>query len=362
MRVVIAPDSFKGSISNFECASAIAEGWLSVRPADQVLLKPMADGGEGTLDTIAASNPAALRINLKEASTSEWLLLVDGTAVVELANICGITLLPELDPMGSNTFALGVALKEVARDSRVKRAIVAVGGSASTDGGVGALIALGANILNMYGELVPLGGKGLNQISRIDVSDVIKPPIGGVTCLVDVKNTLLGTDGCARIFSPQKGASPTQVQELEAGLVNLLQRSEAKDFPGAGAAGGTPFGLSMGWSISLKSGAQIISELIGLPEVIREADLVITGEGRLDSQSFNGKVVSEVKKIASKFETPIFYCVGSHAVSELSEGIANRVISLVDIAPSLEDAISDPGIWLREAGGIIARKYPKWLG
>lgn len=356
MRVVIAPDSFKGSISNFDCAKALADGWLTVRPSDQVLLKPMADGGEGTLETVGANNPSAIRMNLRGTSASDWLLLEDGTAVVELAKTCGITLLSELDPMGSNTFALGSLLHEAAQYSGVKRIVVAVGGSASTDGGVGALVALGARILNSKGAPVSLGGLGLREISTIDISKIVKPPVGGVTCLVDVENTLLGPQGSARIFSPQKGATSAQVLELEKGLENLMEKSGADDFPGAGAAGGTPFGISLGWKISLESGARTIAKLMGLPEAIGAADLVITGEGRLDAQSFNGKVVGEVRNLASKFSTPIFYCVGSNNFPELDGIDPNNIISLVDIAPSLQEAISEPTRWLRTAGAYLAGK------
>ena len=349
MKVVIAPDSFKGSINNFDCAAALAEGWLSIRPLDKVILKPMADGGEGTLETIAASNPGALRMKLRGGARSYWLLLKDGTAIVELANICGITLLTKLDPMNAHTFALGEALKEVTEDSRVKRMIIAVGGSASTDGGVGALIALGAQFLNKYGQPICLGGVGLAQIATIDFSKMVSPPKEGVVCLVDVKNLLLGPSGAAEVFSPQKGASPTQVLDLEAGLAHLRELSGVSDFEGAGAAGGTPFGLILGWSTAISSGSESISSLIGLPEAIRAADLVITGEGRLDSQSFNGKVVGEIARLASDPYTKIAYCVGSNDLF----GLAN-VIALVDLAPTVNDAIKDPQKWLVAAAANLA--------
>lgn len=357
MKVLIAPDSFKGSISNFDCAQAISEGWLTVRPTDQVEMKAMADGGEGTLETIAANNPSAIRIMHDEGASAEWLLLEDGTAIVELANICGITLFSELDPMGAHTLELGRVLKIAVQDPRVQRMVVAVGGSASTDGGVGALIALGAKISNKEGNSVPLGGLGLQEISTIDISQIVKPPVGGVTCLADVNNPLLGPQGSAQVFSPQKGATPTQVQELEKGLHNLLEKSLVNDFPGAGAAGGTPFGLSLGWKITLESGAHKIAQLTNLHKAISEADLVITGEGQLDSQSFQGKIVGEVQKLASNLNTPIFYCVGSNNLAAENGVDARSVIALVDIAPSLRDAMSDPMRWLHEAGAKMAQRY-----
>eukprot|EP01037_Dinobryon_pediforme_P001137 gene1137-1152_t len=260
MKVVIAPDSFKGSISNFAAAKAIAKGWLSLRPDDQVFLTPMADGGEGTLETIAASQPDAIRISLAMPHSPIWLLLLDGTAVVELASICGITLLPELNPMHASTYDLGIALHEIARDPRVERIVITVGGSASTDGGAGALVGLGARLLNEDSRPIALGGSGLLELATIDLSHVVAPPRGGVTCL--------------------KGANPTQVAELE--------------------AGGTPYGLSVAWDISLSSGALAVAKMIGLENVVAACDLVITGEGRLDSQSNSGKVVGTVEEIASR--------------------------------------------------------------
>ena len=350
MKVVIAPDSFKGSLNNFDCARALAEGWSSIRPLDEVILKPMADGGEGTLETIAASNPGALRMQLRGGPRSYWLLLKDGTAIVELANICGITLLTKLDPMGAHTFALGEALKQAAEDSRVKRIIVAVGGSASTDGGVGALMALGAQFLNKQGEAISLGGTGLAEIASIDFSSIVKPPIAGVVCLVDVKNLMLGPLGAAQVFSRQKGATPLQVLELESGLEHWREISATPDFEGAGAAGGTPFGLSLGWPIMVGFGAESIASLIGLREAMQGAELVITGEGRLDSQSFNGKVVGEIVRLAADSNTKIAYCVGSSDLSELS-----NVIALIDLAPSIKDAVEEPKKWLTAAAALCAR-------
>src|ERR1035437_4283026 len=211
MKVVIAPDSFKGTIANFEAARAIAECWLIVRPMDEVILLPMADGGEGTLETIAASQLDAVSVSLTVGNQISWLLLRDGTAIVELARICGITRLKDLDPMRSHTYLFGEALKSAALDSRVKRIVATVGGSASTDGGVGALVALGARFLNDKGELIQFGGIGLQDIASIDLAGMTSLPVGGVACLIDVINPLLGTTGSARIFSSQKGATADQI-------------------------------------------------------------------------------------------------------------------------------------------------------
>ncbi len=349
MKVVIAPDSFKGSISNFDAAQAIAEGWLSIRSGDEVVLAPMADGGEGTLETIAASQPDAVRVATSLSHGPIWLLLADGTAVVELASICGITLFKELKPMHSSTYYLGVALKEIAQDPRVERVVITVGGSASTDGGAGLLVGLGALLLDKDKRPIPLGGGGLLELETIELSTLVAAPRGGVTCLVDVTNSLLGSEGSAAVFGPQKGASPSHVVELEQGLRNLQRVANLPDFPGAGAAGGTPYGLSVAWDITLSSGALAVATMIGLGDAIANCNLVITGEGRLDSQSNSGKVVGTVAEIAQHHQKPIKYCVGS---SESSLGECG--VALVDLAPSLDEAMQNTYRWLVEAGKSLA--------
>lgn len=344
MKVLIAPDSFKGTISNVDSAAAIAKGWRSVRPDDELHLLPMADGGEGTLETIAQSS---------EGSTLQgsWLLLPDGAAVVELAAICGLTQESRLDPMGASTYKLGVVLGEVLRDPRVMRIFIAVGGSGSTDGGVGALLALGARFSEKGEDSIPLGGAGLSAITKIDLSQVSSPPKDGVLCLTDVKNKLLGELGSARVFAPQKGANADQVEQLEAGLAHLQQISGRDDFPGAGAAGGTPFGLSLAWNIEIASGAEVVATIIGLEAAISRCDLVITGEGRLDSQSFYGKVLGTVTDLAARYEKRTLYCVGGSEKSLGEIGVA-----LEDLAPTLDEAMTHPTEWLVEAGAELARR------
>lgn len=351
MKVLIAPDSFKGSLGNIECAQAIAEGWLTARPDDHLTLLPMADGGEGTLETIARHHIDAIRVPIHLSRESSWLLLQDGTAVVELAEICGITHLAELDPMNANTFELGIILKVVAQDPRVTRLMLTVGGSASTDGGVGALIAMGAHFKDVSGKPIALGGIGLAAIKTIDLGEVSPAPKGGVICLVDVTSPLLGEEGSARVFAPQKGANETQVRLLEIGLSRLQEVSGHEDFPGAGAAGGTPFGLSLAWDIKLESGALAIASTIGLHDAIADADLIITGEGRLDEQSHFGKVVGVVTSVAKQFSKRILYCVGGSATPLNDKGVA-----LLDFAPSFEAAMDHPKEWLMKAGAELARR------
>jgi len=351
MKVLIAPDSFKGTISNAGVAQSIAEGWLTVRPHDEVTLLPMADGGEGTLETISFNTPSSLRIESKLGDGRFWLLMKDGTAVVELANICGITRTSPLDPLGASTYELGVVLKEALNESRVKKLIIAVGGSASTDGGVGALMAFGAKFKDNSGESISLGGVGLEALAAIDLREVPPAPIGGVLCLTDVTNPLLGEWGSARVFAPQKGAGADQVATLERGLRQLKEISGVQDFAGAGAAGGTPFGLSLAWKVEIESGALLVGAMIGLDEAIRESDLVITGEGRLDTQSYRGKVVGVITALAAQSNKRTLYCVGSS-----EEPLEENGIALVDIAPSVEEAMRSPEEWLIKVGAKLAER------
>ncbi len=351
MKVLIAPDSFKGSIGNREAAEAIAAGWLSERANDEVVLLPMADGGEGTQETIASSLPNAERVQSALGEGALWLLLADGSAIVELANLCGISDESRSAPLQASTFPLGQVIGEALSDPRVKRLVIAVGGSGSTDGGVGALIALGAKFTSASGAPISLGGGGLEEIAHIDLSEVPSPPNGGVICLTDVSNPLLGSQGSARIFGPQKGAGSEQVELLEAGLQHLKSLSQADDFAGAGAAGGTPFGLSLAWKIEIESGALAIAEIIGLESAIAKADLVITGEGHLDQQSFFGKVVGTVSNLTAKADKRILYCVGGS-----QELLGEQGVALTDLAPTQQEAMEQPARWLFAAGAELARR------
>ncbi|MCU1412946.1 MAG: hypothetical protein JWN80_286, partial [Microbacteriaceae bacterium] len=259
--IVVAPDSFKGSATAGEVARAIESGWRSVRPGDHVILRPMADGGEGTLDAFELAFPDARRMPVGNAY---YLQLPDGTAVVELANTSGLTLQKELDPMGATTRGFGVAIA-AALDRGADRLILGIGGSASTDGGMGALGAIG---------------------------DRAVPPRGAIV-LTDVTNPLFGPNGAAAIFGPQKGATPEQVDLLDRRLRELVRHDIDPLTPGAGAAGGTGYGM-LAWGAKLEPGSRAVAELIDLPHALVGADLLITGEGRFDSQSLGGKVISHL--------------------------------------------------------------------
>jgi glycerate kinase len=360
MKIIIAPDSFKGSLSNFEAADAIGRGWSAVRPDDEISLAPLADGGEGTLETITAQVPGSVMVheevtfykNLKRRAY--WSLLPDGTAIVELAIACGITHMPGLDAMNSHTYALGELLKSAIKHPRVRKIITCLGGSASTDAGVGALIALGFNFYQADGSLVPLGGRHLKEITSFDQDNSFQLPVGGITCLVDVTNTLYGESGAAVIFGPQKGATPSDIVDLDSGLENLLAISGGKDFDGAGAAGGCAFGLKTFLNANIALGSISISELIGLEAAIASCDYVVSGEGRFDKQSLEGKVVGNLVTIARKNHKEVLLCVGSSSVDFKDYGLSG--VQLLDLAESHADAMANASTLLEKAGGLLAQQ------
>lgn len=325
-RIVIAPDSFKGSLDAESVASAIAEGWRRVRPDDEIVELPQADGGEGTLAAMERAVPGSARRSAGPVTgphggpvPGEWLQLPDGTAVVELAQMSGIALMPELDPLGATTRGLGEVIA-AAIDAGAERLVIALGGSASTDAGVPALEAIGDR----------------------------RPPAGGAMLLTDVTAPLLGPGGATAIFGPQKGATTPELRAtLEARLAEAAQRLGGDpDEPGAGAAGGTGYGLAT-WGARIVPGATEVSELSGLTAAAATADLVVTGEGRFDEQSLIGKVVG----CALELGRPTALVAGSVA----AEFPGAAAIGIANLAGSVDAAIAEPARWLREAGAALAR-------
>ncbi|MCK9893219.1 glycerate kinase [Frankia sp. AgB32] len=357
-RVVIAPDSFKGSASATEAAAALAAGWRSRRPGDEIVELPVADGGEGTLDVFAATVPGAVhqvvRVTGPDGRRHDgaWLALPDGVAVVELARVSGLPLMGGPDPLGAQTIGVGQALA-AALASGAREILVALGGSASTDGGSGALAALGARFLDANGVALPTGGGALVELATVDVSRLPPRPPGGVRCLVDVAAPLLGATGAAAVFGPQKGAGPEEVARLDAGLrrlADLLGGDPAA--PGAGAAGGTAYGLAAAWGAELVSGLRTITEVAGLPAALAEADWLITGEGRFDRTSLDGKVVGGLLALARDAAVPVLIVAGQ---LDAPRPAGVRVdVALARLAGGADAAMADPLHWLRMAGADLA--------
>ena len=361
MKVVIAPDSFKGSLGALEVARAIAVGWESVRPGDSLTLIPQADGGEGTLDAVEASVPGAVRRDAGPVTGPDgrstpgvWLTLPDGTAVVELAQMCGIPLMGRLDPLGASTVGLGEVIRS-ALASGASRLVIGLGGSASTDGASGALAALG---LRADASLIA-GGGTLGAIGLLDRSQLISPPPGGVTLLTDVSAPLLGPTGAAAVFGPQKGASSAEVAVLDSALAHFARLLGANpDLPGTGAAGGAAYGFSAAWGARIEPGADYLCALTGVPLAIAGADLLITGEGQFDATSGTGKLVGTLIGLAGEHKIRVAVIAGQLAVPPLgSDGRplwTSELAELAELAGSAEDAMTDPCRWLHAAGAAAA--------
>ena len=357
-KILIAPDSFKGSASSAQVASALADGWKISRPEDEIVIAPFADGGEGTLDCIESVTPGSVRIPITvQGATgiehhSTWLLVGADTAVIEMATLCGITTVDQLDALGAHSFGLGQAIKAALEDDRVNEVLVAVGGSASTDAGMGALTALGLKGLDSSGNEVALGGGNLHLLARIENPINIRKPSRGIKVLVDVQSPLTGLNGAAHVFGPQKGADTKQVEELDKGLAHFLKVLKVEDRAGFGAAGGVSCGLAVVLGASIVSGVATIAEVIGLQEKIQGSDCVITGEGSFDDQSYRGKVVGHVLEIAKEIERPVMIACGVNK-NEASP----LILSLIELAPSVQSAIADSQRWLIECGKGLASRF-----
>ena len=357
-KILIAPDSFKGSATSAEVAKALADGWQEARPEDEIVIAPFADGGEGTLDCIenVAGKSQRIPITVLGATgiehESSWLLVDSETAVIEMATLCGITTVDKLDPLRAHSFGLGQAIKAALEDDRVDEILIAVGGSASTDAGLGALSALGFKGLDSSGNELALGGVNLHLLARIENALSIRKPNRGIKVLADVQSPLTGPNGAAHVFGPQKGADVKQVEELDAGLVHFLKILGVPDQAGYGAAGGVSCGLAVLLGATIVSGVETISELIGLEEKIKDVDCIITGEGSFDEQSYRGKAVGYLLEMAKKQNRSVMIACGVNKNEE-----SPTIISLVELAPTVESAIANSQQWLLESGKVLASRF-----
>jgi len=376
LRVVIAPDSFKGSVDAATAAEAIGSGWRAVRPLDPVALLPQADGGEGTLDAIAASVAGSRLHDVGPVTGPDgrpieghWLELPDDTAVVELALSSGLPLMARPDPLGATTRGLGEVIA-AALDAGAAALVIGLGGSASTDGGAGALRALGLELFDADGFPLADGGGALARLVRIDASRLRPPPPGGVRLLSDVTAPLLGPTGAAAVFGPQKGATAAQVIELDAALAHFSAMLGAahtlhlKDSPshsergedatvarGAGAAGGTGYGFLAAWGAAIEAGSTAIAELTGFAAAAASADVIITGEGRFDATSSTGKVVGHALELADTGDARVAVVAGSLTAAAVTpNGRTAWIADLTELAGSREAALDDPTRWLYAAG------------
>ncbi|AWX14101.1 glycerate kinase [Mergibacter septicus] len=326
MKIVIAPDSFKESLTSLEVAQAIEQGILRVLPNAEIIKVPMADGGEGTLQTLIdtfsgtiitqqVTAPLGNKIN---ANFGVYQDQKQRCAVIEMAAASGLPLVPieQRNPLITTTYGTGELIK-AALDQKVRKIILGIGGSATNDAGVGMLQALGAKFRDKKGKEIGFGGLALAEIAQIDLNHLdprLKQVQFEIAC--DVKNPLCGKNGASAIFAPQKGATPEQVLLLDNALAHfayLIQQQYNKNIltvAGSGAAGGLGGGLLLLPNVSLKSGFKIISQAVKLKEKLQGANLVITGEGRMDSQSIQGKTPIGVAKLAQQQHITVIALVG----------------------------------------------------
>ena len=338
MRIIVAPDSFKGSLSAIDVAKAMARGIHAVFPEADILETPIADGGEGTVEALVAATHGHVRNTVVRGPLGDpvravWGVLGDGqTAVLEMAAASGLTLVPEgrRDPRLTSTFGTGELLK-AALDNGLRRIILGIGGSATNDGGSGLARALGARFLDADGQDLPEGGAALARLSRIDLAG-LDPRLAEAEILVacDVDNPLCGPLGASAVFGPQKGATPEMVATLDAALgvyavvATAITGRQAAEVAGAGAAGGLGAGLLFFTPARLRPGVEIVLEALGFEELACGADLVFTGEGRTDAQTAMGKAPVGVAAAAKRHGVPVICLsggLGPGAETVLAHGI-----------------------------------------
>lgn len=315
MKVVVAIDSLKGSLSSLEAGSAISEGIHRALKDAEVIVRPMADGGEGTVEALALGMNGRIEKIKVTGPLGDPVEAVYGiidethTAIIEMSAAAGITLISEQErnPLDTTTYGVGEMIKDAIRKG-CRHFIVGIGGSATNDGGIGMLQALGFGFLDVNGNQVGFGAKGLKDIEKITDEAVLpelKECYFKVAC--DVSNTLCGDQGCSAIFGPQKGATPSMIMQMDKWLADYAGLTQKK-YPkanmnqaGTGAAGGLGFAFLSYMNASLESGIKIILDETKLESYVREADMVITGEGRLDGQTVMGKAPIGVANIAKKY-------------------------------------------------------------
>jgi glycerate 2-kinase len=367
MKVVLACDSFKGSLDALSAVNAVKRGITRVFPEINVVLCPVCDGGEGTvkiLTTAAHGNLLTATVHgpLMDLVTAQWGLLDDNqTAILEVAQVAGLTLLQadQRDPTRTTSYGLGELITN-AMDAGAKRFIIGLGGSATNDGGTGMAEALGVRFL---GTASPMNGGALTDITSIDLSHLDKRIEGmSFQVAVDVSNPLLGPHGAASVFSPQKGATPKQVTLLEKGMRNLASflPQVSPDLTGAGGAGGLGWGLVAFLNAELKSGIDLCLDTLNFETLLDGADLVITGEGSFDRQTLFGKVPIGVAQRAAAMHIPTIILSGSHDISSTDlerYGIVGCYSICKDLDVSVEQSIAEAPVLLEDLAAKVIPKY-----
>ncbi|WP_318388359.1 glycerate kinase [Enterobacter sp.] len=359
MKIVIAPDSYKESLSALEVATAIEQGFREIWPDADYIKLPVADGGEGTVQAmVEATAGRIIHVDvtgpLGESVKGFYGLSGDErSAFIEMAAASGLELVPpaKRNPLITTSRGTGELIRH-ALDAGVKHIIIGIGGSATNDGGAGMVQALGVKLLSADGESLGQGGGELDRLAKIDISELDKRL---KTCRIevacDVTNPLTGDDGASAVFGPQKGATPEMIVRLDNGLhhyARIIQHDldvDVLNLAGGGAAGGMGAALYAFCGAELRRGIEIVTDALHLDEHVKDADLVITGEGRIDSQTINGKVPVGVAKVAKRYNKPVIGIAGSLTadVGVVHEHGLDAVFSVIFTICSLEDALENAG-------------------
>ncbi|HAC67250.1 MAG TPA: glycerate kinase [Pseudomonas sp.] len=373
MKIVIAPDSFKESLSAAGVARALARGLRQALPEAELIECPLGDGGEGTLDAVLAATDGEVREAqvtgpLGEAVTARWGWLAEQrTAFVEMASASGLELVPKArrDVRVATSRGTGELL-QAALDAGAERLVLAIGGSATNDGGAGLLQALGARLLDAQGQALAPGGAALANLASIDLA-ALHPRLAEVAVVIaaDVDNPLCGPQGASHVFGPQKGASPEQVQELDGALAHFATITAAtlgrdvREQPGAGAAGGVGFAALAFLGATFRPGIEVVADLVGLEEALVGADLALTGEGRLDGQTLRGKTPAGVLRLAQRQGVPVVAVAGSlgEGYDALYEQGLAAAFSLVPGPLSLDEALAQAEVLLERTARDIGRLW-----
>ncbi|WP_248492062.1 glycerate kinase [Tsukamurella sp. PLM1] len=364
--VLLSPDKFKGSLPAAGVAEALARGIADIAPDWVCVRAPIADGGDGTVDAAVAAGWDRVRVDTTGPTGAPHTTSYARsglTAVVELASAVGLELLPDgaPDALGATTFGLGTVIRH-ALDGGAREIVLGLGGSASTDGGAGMLQALGARITDRAGDEVRPGGTALLQAAAVDLSGLLPAARDArFTLACDVDNPLLGPHGAAAVYGPQKGADAAQVTLLDGALrtwadLVAATATDVRDVPGAGAAGGTAFGAMAVLGAVARPGVDIVLELAGFSGKLRNADLVVTGEGSLDAQSLHGKAPVGVAAAARAADVPVIAVAGRSVLTpdQLHEAGFRRVIALSELEPDPAVSIANAAQLLRRVGRSIA--------
>ena len=375
MKIVIASDKYKGSLSAVQVCKIIEKAIKKIDPAIKTIVSPMADGGEGTVETLVESMGGeiiSLEVTgpLGEKVKSGFGMLNDGTAIIEMASASGYVLVPEdrRNPLETTTYGTGELIKK-ALEMGSKKIIIGIGGSATNDGGMGMAQALGYEFLGKDGKVLGFGGKQLEELAGIrtdNINSLLKGAAVEAAC--DVDNPLYGKKGAAYVYGPQKGADPAMVERLDKGLKNfagIVRQELGKDIasiPGAGAAGGLGAGLVAFAGTELKLGTDIVIDITGLEKKIKYADLVISGEGAMDGQTYYGKSAYGVARLASVYGIPTITINGSvlasrDKVDKNNSSLFSGNFSIINRPMSLGEAIENAEKLLEDAAGEIIRFY-----